>query len=203
MKTLSSFLLSLGATLLVTQRQATDSLITHAIYHTTALFNKGKGKPTPNHTSEVLCQGAMQILPTNSSPPKSITSLALFALLVGFSAGFAIPVAAQETAPLASVQTIDVGGYPVGLAFDGDNIWAALGLANSVAKVRASDGVVLDTFPAGGNPVFLVFDGANIWRRMKIAIRSRKSERATARCSGPFASAAALKPSPSMAPTSG
>src|SRR4030095_14000653 len=106
---------------------------------------------------------AMQILPTNSSPHKSITSLALFALLVGFSAGFAIPVAAQETAPLASVQPIDVGGYPVGLAFDGDNIWAALGLANSVAKVRASDGLVLDTFPAGVVPVFLVFDGANIW----------------------------------------
>ena len=56
-----------------------------------------------------------------------------------------------------------VGRQPVGMAFDGANIWVSNSLDNTVSKLRASDGVVLGTFPVGVTPVGMAFDGANIW----------------------------------------
>jgi hypothetical protein len=35
--------------------------------------------------------------------------------------------------------------------------------ADSVTRLRASDGANLGTFPAGDNPHSILFDGANIW----------------------------------------
>ncbi len=61
-------------------------------------------------------------------------------------------------------QTFAVGSNPVGVAFDGANIWVANENGNSVTKLRASDGANLGTFPTGGSvPQFPVFDGAYIW----------------------------------------
>ena len=43
----------------------------------------------------------------------------------------------------ATVQTVTLSANPNGLTSDGTNVWAALGLADSVAKIRASDGVII------------------------------------------------------------
>ena len=45
-----------------------------------------------------------------------------------------------------------VRNFPIGLAFDGQNIWVALSEANAVTKMRASDGKRLGTFPVGSYP---------------------------------------------------
>jgi DNA-binding beta-propeller fold protein YncE len=55
-----------------------------------------------------------------------------------------------------------------GIVFDGTNIWVTDGAtppeaANSVIKLRASDGLELGTFNAGGGPSGIAFDGANVW----------------------------------------
>src|SRR4029077_19687998 len=39
-----------------------------------------------------------------------------------------------------------VGSYPIGVAFDGSNIWVANSGSNTVTKLRASDGTTLGTF---------------------------------------------------------
>lgn len=59
--------------------------------------------------------------------------------------------------------TFTVGTTPLGLAFDGANIWVAINGDNTVAKLRASDGAVLGTFNAGIRPWDVAFDGSNIW----------------------------------------
>jgi len=49
------------------------------------------------------------------------------------------------------------------MAFDGANLWVLNTEANSVSKVRASDGTVMGTFMVGHAPLAVVFDGASIW----------------------------------------
>jgi len=56
-----------------------------------------------------------------------------------------------------------VGNAPVGVAFDGANIWVANSGADSLTKIRANDGFVLGQFSVGSKPFFPVFDGANVW----------------------------------------
>ena len=56
-----------------------------------------------------------------------------------------------------------VGVYPMGVAFDGANIWVANCLGNNVTKLRATDGANLGSFNVVLNPVAVAFDGANIW----------------------------------------
>src|SRR5690348_1190797 len=45
--------------------------------------------------------------------------------------------------------SFSVGRSPVGVAFDGANIWVASGRDNTVTKLRASDGFTLGTFAVG------------------------------------------------------
>jgi DNA-binding beta-propeller fold protein YncE len=56
-----------------------------------------------------------------------------------------------------------VGARPVGVAFDGANIWVANFESSSVSKLRASDGKTLGTFNVGGSPYGVAFDGNSIW----------------------------------------
>ena len=56
-----------------------------------------------------------------------------------------------------------VGNIPIGIAFDGANIWVANSSSSTVTKLRASDGETLGTFVVGGPPAGVAFDGANIW----------------------------------------
>jgi len=56
-----------------------------------------------------------------------------------------------------------VGNEPVGITFDGANIWTANSGDGTVTKLRASDGSLLGTFSVGSIlPYGLAFDGANI-----------------------------------------
>jgi len=50
---------------------------------------------------------------------------------------------------------------PLGVAFDGANIWVAN--SSNVSKLRVSDGANLGTFATGSVPAGLAFDGANVW----------------------------------------
>ena len=59
--------------------------------------------------------------------------------------------------------TFAVGTQPMGVAFDGANIWVTNDVSNTVTKLRASDGTVLGTFGVGNHPLGVAFDGANIW----------------------------------------
>jgi hypothetical protein len=54
-----------------------------------------------------------------------------------------------------------VAGFPVGVVFDGENLWIASLSTNTLTKLRPSDGTILGTFPVPG-PYALAFDGANI-----------------------------------------
>jgi hypothetical protein len=51
---------------------------------------------------------------------------------------------------------------PLGVAFDGANIWVANRDSDNVTKLRASDGTTLGTFRVE-DPFGMAFDGANIW----------------------------------------
>src|SRR5262249_23748730 len=59
--------------------------------------------------------------------------------------------------------TYACGNNPLGIAFDGANLWVANN-SNAVATtVRASDGTMLGSFPVGVFPSALAFDGAFVW----------------------------------------
>jgi len=58
--------------------------------------------------------------------------------------------------------SFNVGNGPIGVAFDGANIWVANSASDTVTKLRASDGDVQGTFNVGSNPHSVAFDGVNI-----------------------------------------
>lgn len=59
----------------------------------------------------------------------------------------AAPTRSEEGPDSLSIQTFPMGFLPGRLAFDGANIWVTNIFGSSVAKVRASDGVILATYP--------------------------------------------------------
>ncbi len=67
--------------------------------------------------------------------------------------------------PLESAESaaFNVGKFPIGITFDGTNIWVANGESDSVTRLRTSDGAVLGNFNVGKAPGGVVFDGTNIW----------------------------------------
>jgi len=61
-------------------------------------------------------------------------------------------------------RTIVVGPRPVGVAFDGTNIWVTIAGSNYVKRINAATGVVVGApIPVGLGPVGVAFDGTNIW----------------------------------------
>jgi DNA-binding beta-propeller fold protein YncE len=58
---------------------------------------------------------------------------------------------------------VPTGDYPIGIAFDGENIWIANTGSDRLTSLRASDGALLDTIQVGDAPFFPVYDGENIW----------------------------------------
>jgi uncharacterized protein (TIGR03437 family) len=56
-----------------------------------------------------------------------------------------------------------VGEDPVGIAFDGVNIWVTNFGDSTVTKLLASTGARLGTYPTGAGPYAAAFDGTNIW----------------------------------------
>ena len=63
----------------------------------------------------------------------------------------------------ANTGSLPVGNTPTAMTFDGTSIWVANSGANTVVKLRASDGKPLVTIDAGNHPHSLAFDGFNIW----------------------------------------
>src|SRR5437773_2209469 len=84
-------------------------------------------------------------------------------LLLSISALFAVPATAQKLDAPDTIQSFPVGNGPIGLASEGDNIWATIAFDNTVTKLRASDGALLGTFPVGTYPSGILFDGTSIW----------------------------------------
>jgi hypothetical protein len=64
---------------------------------------------------------------------------------------------------IKSFPPVSTEAGPVGMAFDGENMWVANELGNSVTKIQASTGTVLGTFGSGHEAQFLAFDGLNAW----------------------------------------
>ncbi len=60
-------------------------------------------------------------------------------------------------------QSYPVGNLPVGIAFDGTNLWVANEGAATVTKLRSADGSLVGTYPVGVKPVAIAYDGASIW----------------------------------------
>jgi len=56
-----------------------------------------------------------------------------------------------------------VGGEPLGLTFDGANIWVANWSDNTVTKLRAKDGTGIRTLMVDQSPTDAAFDGSSIW----------------------------------------
>jgi len=77
-----------------------------------------------------------------------------------------------------------VGSYPMGVAFDGANIWVANAGSATVTKLRASDGATLGTFAVGSYPYGVAFDGANIWVTNQSSTTVSKLRASDGTCAG-------------------
>ncbi|MHC4459802.1 MAG: S8 family serine peptidase [Planctomycetota bacterium] len=62
-----------------------------------------------------------------------------------------------------SLDRIDVGIYPTGIAFDGTHVWVANTGSGYLSKINISTNNVVANVPVGSQPYGLVFDGAHIW----------------------------------------
>jgi sugar lactone lactonase YvrE len=60
------------------------------------------------------------------------------------------------------VGTFAVGQYPLGIAFDGTNMWIACAADNSLNEV-STDGVLLRRVKIPAEPGDVAFDGTHIW----------------------------------------
>jgi hypothetical protein len=74
--------------------------------------------------------------------------------------------------------TFTVGQSPLGIAYDGANIWVANNNDTTVTKLRASDGATLGTFTVpGGSPYAVAFDGVYIYVTSGVAaVKLRDSD---------------------------
>ena len=60
--------------------------------------------------------------------------------------------------------TYSVGASPIGVAFDGANIWVAnYGGNDTVTKLQANNGNLVGTYTVGTHPFGVAFDGTHIW----------------------------------------
>ncbi|HSY92585.1 MAG TPA: DNRLRE domain-containing protein [Candidatus Binatus sp.] len=60
-------------------------------------------------------------------------------------------------------KTYSAGSAPIGVAFDGTNIWVANSGGNTVTALLASTGATVGTYSVGSAPFGVAFDGTNIW----------------------------------------
>ena len=111
---------------------------------------------------------------TSLATPTSGTDAATKAYVDTATGGIIVPIVVprtpQQIATLAwydanlNTPTITIVGGPVGLAFDGTNIWTA-NFYGGVAKVRVSDGSVTsyNSITGVSNPWCVAFDGTYLW----------------------------------------
>jgi YVTN family beta-propeller protein len=65
--------------------------------------------------------------------------------------------------PQCQTATVTVGTNPVGVAFDGNNMWVTNWGDGTVSKINVSTDTVTATVTVGTNPRGVAFDGSNIW----------------------------------------
>lgn len=87
-----------------------------------------------------------------------LTAFTVVAVLVFFMDALAHPGVAQ-----ISRMDFPVGDTPIGVAFDGVNIWVVNARSNNVSVLRASDGYHVMTPTVGVLPYSIAFDGVNMW----------------------------------------
>jgi hypothetical protein len=63
----------------------------------------------------------------------------------------------------AMLGAFDAGNSPIGIAFDGENIWMANFYKSSVTKLQARDGAILGTYEVEDGPNGVSFAGGHIW----------------------------------------
>jgi DNA-binding beta-propeller fold protein YncE len=61
------------------------------------------------------------------------------------------------------LRTVTTGSGPLGIAFDGANMWVVNRGGYTATKIRASDGTVLGNFPAPDGAYGIAFDGSYLW----------------------------------------
>src|SRR5438445_9026441 len=74
-----------------------------------------------------------------------------------------LKVALLKWFPAYQSTSFSVGKCPIGIAFDGADVWVSNQYGASVTELRANDGTNLGTFSVGSGPTGIAFDGANIW----------------------------------------
>jgi len=80
-----------------------------------------------------------RIADVREARPSSIQTVLLI-LLLGLSNAFMSLANAQQSAPPAIVQNFPVNANPLGLAFDGTNVWVTSSGEPKMTVLRASDG---------------------------------------------------------------
>ena len=125
--------------------------------------NVGVGTATPEAPLEVA--GNMKISGAGSTLtfPDGTTQTTV-AAPAGSPGVNALQVALLQWYPASQASAaFSVGTFPVGVAFDGADIWVANAASTNVTKLQASTGAVLGTYSVGFSPGEIAFDGANIW----------------------------------------
>ena len=77
--------------------------------------------------------------------------------------GGSVSIVTPSVSPPWPAATVPSGfAYPIGVVYDGSNVWVTDTVANTLLKLDAA-GAILQTVTCGGGTAFPVFDGANIW----------------------------------------
>jgi len=85
------------------------------------------------------------------------------------------------------IRKVFVQNGPIGVAFDGTNIWVTNSTSNTVSKIDASSGSYLATYAVGSNPRGVVFDGTSIWVANYLSNTVTKLEASNGQLLGNFA----------------
>lgn len=73
-----------------------------------------------------------------------------------------IPASSCTSGGVVGTTTTYAASYPIGIAFDGTNMWTANYSGNSVSKISPS-GTVTTYTGTGAAPTAIAYDGANMW----------------------------------------
>ncbi len=114
---------------------------------TLAVANGGTGMANPGASGNVLTSNGSTWV---SAPPTTVSSVSQNLANIALLRWGAAPSYA-------------VGNTPIGVAFDGINIWVTNDADNTVSKLLAATGALVGTYPVGTSPEGIAFDGTNIW----------------------------------------
>ena len=68
----------------------------------------------------------------------------------------------SKLSPSGTLGNYAVGSQPVGIAFDGTNMWVTNSNGNSVTELSPC-GETIGTYLTGNSPESIAFDGTNMW----------------------------------------